>query len=67
MCPAGSTAVINCPLGLTYESIIFQYSGVTLAQIKDLRVVVNGKVIQEYDTADQLDKLNQYYGRGRCG
>lgn len=59
----GSTATLNCPIGRTYDKIIFDHTGVTLAQLKNLRVEVDGKPIQEFKDAKQLVDLNKYYGR----
>lgn len=60
---AGATATLNAPVGLTYDRIIFEYSGVTRAQMKDITVKINGKPIQEFADGDELDALNDYYGR----
>lgn len=60
---AGSTATLNCPIGRSYDRIIFEYSGLTLSQIKNLRVEIDGKPIQEFKDGVQLDDLNKYYDR----
>ena len=60
----GSTAVLNCPLGLTYDSIKFHLSGVTLPDITNIKVLINGKVIQSFKGALQLGKINKYHKRG---
>lgn len=60
----GSTATLELPRGLAYHQIALKYSGVTLAQLKKLRMEVDGKVFQQYEDAAQLDELNKYYGRG---
>ncbi|MCL1072997.1 major capsid protein P2 [Shewanella dokdonensis] len=60
---AGNTATLELPLGLTYDKIHINFSGVTLAQMKNLRVEVNGKPIREYKTAQVLQDENKYYGR----
>ncbi len=61
---AGSQATLNLPLGLTYEQLIISYSGVTLAQMQDIEIVINGKTVQAFQDAQFIDDLNQYYGRG---
>lgn len=61
---AGGTATLSCPVGLTYDVITLEHTGVTAAQIKDIEVRVNGKVLQEYKNGDQVNALNTYYGRG---
>ena len=60
---AGNTATLELPLGLTYDKIHINFSGLTLAQMKNLRVVVNGKAIREYKDAQALQDENKYYGR----
>lgn len=61
---AGNQAVLNCPVGLTYDFIDLVYSGVTLAQLQNIEVVINGKTIQKFLNGTELDNLNQFYGRG---
>lgn len=60
---AGQTATFRLPIGLTFLQLLLTYSGVTLAQMTELRVVANGKVIQRYSGADELDSINQFEGR----
>ena len=59
----GSTATLVVPLGVTYHSITFDHAGVTLEQIKNIKVKLNGKSLQEYSDAAQLTEINKYYGR----
>lgn len=69
---AGQTATLNCPVGLTYDVISFAYSGkkadgttdVTLDDFKNVEVRVNGKAIQAYKDFLEIDRINQYHGRG---
>lgn len=60
---ASSTATLNAPPGRSYDRIIFNYSGVTLAQLKNIRVEVDGKPIQEFKDGVQLIDINKYYQR----
>lgn len=60
---AGSTATLQLPLGTTYDALHFEYSGVTLAQLKNIEVRVNGKVIQSFTDAVRLQAINKYYSR----
>jgi hypothetical protein len=60
---AGQTATLNCPVGLTYDRIDFEYSGVTLAQMKNIEVVVNGKPVMTFKDANRIKALNDYYRR----
>lgn len=60
---AGQTATLNCPVGLTYDRIEFEYSGVTLAEMKNVEVVINGKPVMTFKDMARVKKLNDYYGR----
>jgi coat protein len=62
---AGMTAVLECPLGRTYDRITFHYTGtaVTRAMLKNIQVEIGGKPIQTYKDADRLQDLNDFYGR----
>jgi hypothetical protein len=59
----GSKAVLNLPLGRTYDLLQLEYAGVTLAQIKNLELEINGKVVQRFRDGVQLADLNSYWGR----
>ena len=58
----GQTAVWDLPIGRRYHSLQLEYSGVTLAQMSEIRIVANGEVIQRYSAAER-DSINQYDGR----
>lgn len=60
---AGASVQINCPVRPTYHSIGLEYSGVTLAQLKNIRVEISGKVTQTYKDGQELQDLNDYYNR----
>lgn len=62
---AGSTAVLECPRGKTYDFITFKYAGtaVTRAMLKNIQVMLNGKAVQTFKDADRLQDFNDYYGR----
>ncbi len=60
---AGSTATARLPIGLTYETLLLTYSGITLAQMNEIRVIGNGKTIQRYTSGTRLDDMNKYAGR----
>lgn len=60
---AGSTATLNCPIGRSYDRLILECENLTRTQIKNLRVEIDGKPIQEYKDAVQLGFINSYYGR----
>jgi len=60
---AGSTASLIIPRGVTYDAIHLEYSGVTLAQIQNIEVLINGKPIQTYTDAVRLQDINKHYKR----
>jgi hypothetical protein len=63
---AGLTAVLNCPLGKTYDHIVLAYTGtsITLDMFKNINVKVNGKPIQTFKDGLELQSINNYYQRG---
>lgn len=60
---AGQTATVRLPLGLTYESILLTYSGATLAQLNEARIVANGRTLQRWVELSKLDTINKFHGR----
>ncbi|NIC03977.1 major capsid protein P2 [Billgrantia bachuensis] len=59
----GGTATLNMPIGRTYERLILSYTNLTRAQMKDIRISVDGKPVMEFADAEQVAALNKYYGR----
>lgn len=60
---AGALVTITLPLGRTYDQVLVGYTGVTLAQMKNVRVNVNNDVIQEFKDGQALADFNKYYKR----
>lgn len=60
---AGASVSMNLPIGLTYDHLFFALSGVTPAQIKNVRLELNGRLVTEYKTLQQLVDENKYYQR----
>ncbi|MBE0471514.1 MAG: hypothetical protein IBX55_18635 [Methyloprofundus sp.] len=58
---AGSEAVLNLPLGNTYDQLLLSYSGVTLEQIKNIRLEIGSKVVQQFKDGQRVVDLNTYY------
>lgn len=58
----GSTAVLNCPVGLTYDKIVIPYTGVTLEQMQNIELRINGRPIMQFTDAAQIDNINTFYG-----
>lgn len=59
---AGSTATLNIPVGRTIDRLTFAYSGLVLAEMENIKVIVDGKTIQEYPDGETLQKMNEFYG-----
>lgn len=59
---AGQTATFKLPIGRRFHELQLAYSGVTLAQLTEMRLFANGKVIHRYSATDR-DNLNQFDGR----
>ena len=60
---AGSEAVLNLPLGNTYDKLMLEFSGVTLAQMQNIRLEIDGKVVQQFKDGQRVVDINTYYGR----
>ncbi|EOW9187383.1 major capsid protein P2 [Vibrio cholerae] len=61
---AGSTATLELPLGLSYQAILLNFSGVTLAQLKNIRIEADGKPIKKWADGVRLNAENKHYQRG---
>lgn len=59
---AGQTAVIDLPVNRRYHEIALAYAGVTLAQLNEIRVKINGQTIHRYSGVER-DAINQFDGR----
>jgi hypothetical protein len=62
---AASGSVVGVlPIGLSYETLFLVYAGtLSVSMMSNIRIVANGKPIQEYRTGTELDTLNQYNKR----
>lgn len=64
---AGSTAVLECPVGQTYHRIIFDVTaGAALdaTDIGKITIYLDGKPVVTYKNLQQLIDINGYYNRG---
>lgn len=64
---SGSVAVLELPIGPTYERVFLvatASSGLSIGLFGRIEVIANAKVIQQYKTAQRLADLNAYYSRG---
>jgi hypothetical protein len=62
---AGATALLELPINPTYHNIQFVAAGTALAasMIKRIRVIVDGKTVQEFKDLTRLMDINSYHGR----
>lgn len=58
---SGQTAVFRFPIGNRFHELQMLYSGLTLAQMSEIRLYANGKVFQTFSGTDR-DKFNQFDG-----
>ncbi|MBU76122.1 MAG: capsid protein [Pseudoalteromonadaceae bacterium] len=59
----GNTVSLDVPVGLTYDKIHFKYSGATAAQLKNIRIELNGKLLTEYKTLQDVLNENNTFKR----
>lgn len=58
----GQTATFPLPIGKTYHDLLLTYAGVTLAQMTEIRLIANGKVMRRVTGAVRQDTFNQFCG-----
>lgn len=61
----GATSTLNIPVGPSYDQIVLEYSGMTLAQLQNIDLQANGKSIQFFNDGAELEQINDYYGRDK--
>lgn len=60
---AGNTVTIALPVGNVYEKVMLAYSGVTAAQLKDIEVKLNDRIVSEYPNGTRLLSMDAHYDR----
>jgi hypothetical protein len=60
---AGAKVSINMPVGNTYETLYLLHSGVTLAQLKNIKLEINGNLVSEWTDGNEIVSLDAHYGR----
>jgi hypothetical protein len=60
---AGNTVSINLPVGNTYEQVVLYRTGVTDAQIKNIALEVNGRIVSEWPNAERLISMDKHFAR----
>ena len=58
----GMTAVSRLPIGLSFERILIPFTGVTLAEMTEVRLVANGETIRTFRSAAKLETQNRFDG-----
>lgn len=61
---AGGICTIHIPSGPTYDGFTVRFAGATATEgrVQSIRLIVNGKTVQEFLDASDLDERNQYHG-----
>ncbi|WP_299592713.1 major capsid protein P2 [uncultured Microbulbifer sp.] len=62
----GTTALWKLPVGNRFHSLSLAYTGVTLAEMTEIRIKLNGLVIQRFSGTER-DLLNQFLGLKAAG
>lgn len=60
---AGNTVSIMLPVGNTYETIHVYYEGVTAAQLKNIKLEGNSRLISEWPNGERLMSMDAHYDR----
>jgi len=60
---AGNTVSINMPVGNVYEIVRLYYTGATAAQLKNIKLEVNGRMVSEYPDGSRLLSIDNHYSR----
>lgn len=59
---AGAQSSFRMPLGRKYHQILFAYSGVTLAQMTNIEVRMNGVAFQSFRDGTELETISKFLG-----
>ncbi|MEC4091145.1 major capsid protein P2 [Pseudoalteromonas rubra] len=59
----GGTASLSLPIGRTYEKIHFQFENIEATEIRNFRIELNGKMLSEWKTLQDMLNENAYYRR----
>jgi len=58
------TATLSLPIGLSVEQIYINYGGdISLADMSNIVVELNGREVMNFRTGTELDRFNQFHGR----
>lgn len=59
----GNTVTVTLPVGNVYEKIMLKYAGVTPAQLKNIKLEVNGRLISEFADGQRVIDIDTHYNR----
>jgi hypothetical protein len=62
---AGNTVTVGLPVGNVYESIVLYYTNATPAQLKNIKLEVNGRMISEFADGERLVSIDKHYNRAQ--
>lgn len=62
---AGSKASLVLPLGYTYQALNLVHNFADLTKIKNVKILLNGRAVQEFDDLAQVEAINAYYKRSQ--
>ena len=60
---AGNTVNVVLPVGNSYETVYLHYDGVTPAELKNIKLELNGRMNSEWANGDMLISLDKHYAR----
>lgn len=59
----GGHVVLNCPLGMTYDQIMYALTNVTPSQMQNYKLKAGSRTLIDVSSAQVLADLNDYYKR----
>lgn len=60
---ADTTISVVLPVGNSYEVVYLEYSGVTPAQLKNIKLELNGRMCSEWVDGERLLSIDEHYDR----
>lgn len=60
---AGNSVSINMPVGNVYERVFLAFSGVTLAQLKNIKLELNTRMVSEWADGTRVESIDSHYNR----
>lgn len=60
---AGNTVTVKLPVGSLYEKVLLKFAGVTAAQLKNIKIEANTRIISEFPDGERLLSIDAHYNR----